>query len=175
MMPQDLVDYLHTMISPGDRVESCVVHIIHDPVAFDWASHADASAHGMIFDGGASTLSDIDHYVAEAYRILKPGAHLLLVAPDEEPTGHTGACEAEDAGFEVRDAILWAYGPHAGDKIHYTAKASRSEREEGLYDGHHTKNTPSYVIKADLAPVVVAEVKLRLLDAGLDPVLVAAL
>ena len=134
MMPQDLVDYLHTMISPGDRVESCVVHIIHDPVAFDWASHADASAHGMIFDSGASTLSDIDHYVAEAYRILKPGAHLLLVAPDEEPTGHTGACEAEDAGFEVRDAILWAYGPHAGDKIHYTAKASRSEREEGLYD-----------------------------------------
>jgi hypothetical protein len=173
MMPQELVEYLHTMISPADRVESCVVHIVHDPVNFDWASQADASAHGMIFD--PSTLSNMDHYVAEAYRILKPGAHLLLVAPDEEPTGHTGACQAEDAGFEVRDAILWAYGEDAGGKIHYTAKASRSEREEGLYGGGSIIPEPSYVLKAGLSPETVAEIKARLLDEGIDPEIVAAL
>jgi len=57
-----------------------------------------------------------------------PGAHLLLIAPESEPTGHTGICRIEDAGFEIRDAILWV---RETGHFHYVPKASRSEREAG--------------------------------------------
>lgn len=132
MIPSDLTEYLETMISPGDRVENCTVHTITDPASFPWAETDSDSVHGLILTLPNTT--GVEEWVTQAHRVLKPGGHLMLIAPDEEPTGHTGACKAEDAGFEVRDAILWAYGPEAGNKMHYTAKASRSEREEGLYD-----------------------------------------
>ena len=61
-------------------------------------------------------------------RVLMPGGHLCLIAPDTQPTGHTGAIRLEDAGFEIRDAILWVRG--AG-RTHYVAKAARQEREAG--------------------------------------------
>lgn len=41
-------------------------------------------------------------------RVLKPGAH--LVAFGGTRTYHRLACAIEDAGFEIRDAIMWHYG-----------------------------------------------------------------
>jgi hypothetical protein len=61
-------------------------------------------------------------------KALKPGGHLLLIAPDQQPTGHTGACRVEDAGFEIRDSLLLVQGP---GKLHYVPKPARSEREAG--------------------------------------------
>ena len=177
-MPQDFADYLRTMISPEGRTLTtteggeCVYLHVTDPDDFPWEGPGDASVHGMTVE--ASSLAGQEAWVPEAFRILKPGAHLMLVAPDEEPTGHTGACVAEDAGFEVRDAILWVEGAGAGEYLHYTAKAARSEREEGLFGGS-TKHEPTYVLKAGLSPEIVAEVKARLLEGGVDPELVAAL
>ena len=40
-------------------------------------------------------------------RVLKPGAH--LVAFGGTRTYHRMACAIEDAGFEVRDCIMWVY------------------------------------------------------------------
>ena len=45
---------------------------------------------------------------AEVYRVLKPGAHLLAFGGTR--TYHRIACAIEDAGFEVRDCIMWLYG-----------------------------------------------------------------
>jgi site-specific DNA-methyltransferase (adenine-specific) len=45
---------------------------------------------------------------AAVYRVLKPGAH--LVAFGGTRTYHRMACAIEDAGFEVRDAVMWLYG-----------------------------------------------------------------
>lgn len=45
---------------------------------------------------------------AEVLRVMKPGAH--LVAFGGTRTYHRLACAIEDAGFEVRDAIMWHYG-----------------------------------------------------------------
>jgi site-specific DNA-methyltransferase (adenine-specific) len=42
------------------------------------------------------------------YRVLKPGAHLLAFGGTR--TYHRLVCAIEDAGFEVRDCIIWAYG-----------------------------------------------------------------
>jgi DNA modification methylase len=44
----------------------------------------------------------------EAYRILKPGGHLLSFGGSR--TYHRMACAIEDAGFEIRDQIMWIYG-----------------------------------------------------------------
>jgi DNA modification methylase len=44
----------------------------------------------------------------EAIRVLKPGGHLLSFAGSR--TYHRMAVNIEDAGFEIRDQIMWVYG-----------------------------------------------------------------
>ena len=44
----------------------------------------------------------------EAFRVLKPGGHLLAFFGSR--TYHRGAVQIEDAGFEIRDQIMWIYG-----------------------------------------------------------------
>lgn len=44
----------------------------------------------------------------ECLRVLKPGGHLLAFSGTR--TYHRMTCAIEDAGFEVRDFITWAYG-----------------------------------------------------------------
>lgn len=138
---RDLIEYLRTMITPpdenlpptpeGEPSKAVFLHV-EDPEAFDWSAYADQSVHAMVAASPAPSASS-EAWISEAYRVLKPGAHLLLVAPEDEVTGHTGACVAEDLGFEVRDAILLLTGDSVG-QFHYTAKSGRSEREAGLFD-----------------------------------------
>ncbi len=46
---------------------------------------------------------------AEAvWRVLKPGAHAVVCASPR--MGHRVTCGLEDAGFEIRDSLLWLYG-----------------------------------------------------------------
>jgi len=44
----------------------------------------------------------------ECLRVLKPGGHLLAFGGAR--TYHRMACAIEDAGFEIRDCIMWIYG-----------------------------------------------------------------
>ena len=44
----------------------------------------------------------------ECLRVLKPGAYLLSFGGTR--TYHRMACAIEDAGFEIRDTIMWVYG-----------------------------------------------------------------
>lgn len=44
----------------------------------------------------------------EVFRVLKPGAHLLAFFGSR--TYHRGVIPIEDAGFEIRDQIMWLYG-----------------------------------------------------------------
>jgi site-specific DNA-methyltransferase (adenine-specific) len=44
----------------------------------------------------------------ECMRVLKPGGHLLAFAGSR--TYHRMAIRVEDAGFEIRDQIMWVYG-----------------------------------------------------------------
>jgi hypothetical protein len=45
---------------------------------------------------------------AEALRVLKPGGHLAAFSASR--TYHRMACAIEDAGFEMRDSLMWLYG-----------------------------------------------------------------
>lgn len=44
----------------------------------------------------------------ECLRVLKPGGHLLAFGGSR--TYHRLACAIEDAGFEIRDQVMWIYG-----------------------------------------------------------------
>jgi DNA modification methylase len=47
-------------------------------------------------------------WAAEAFRVLKPGGYLLAFGGAR--TYHRLAAGVEDAGFEIRDQIMWLYG-----------------------------------------------------------------
>ena len=47
-------------------------------------------------------------YWAEVLRVCKPGAHLLAFGGTR--TFHRLACAIEDAGWEIRDCLMWVYG-----------------------------------------------------------------
>jgi site-specific DNA-methyltransferase (adenine-specific) len=61
---------------------------------------------GMRWDGG-DVAQDATLW-AEALRVLKPGGYLLAFSGTR--TYHRMTCAIEDAGFEVRDQIGWAFG-----------------------------------------------------------------
>ena len=119
-IPTDLIDYLADMISPPDGPRAVYVESLNEWHGDMWDTD---SVSGLIVRGTPTKMQAEDFM-----RVLKPGAHLLVIAPDEEPTGHTGACMIEDEGFEIRDTILLAREAGA---LHYVPKAARSEREEG--------------------------------------------
>lgn len=69
-------------------------------------------------------------YWSEAIRIAKPGSH--LVAFGGTRTYHRLATAIEDAGWEVRDCFVWAYGqgfPKSHDVSKGIDKAAGAERE----------------------------------------------
>jgi len=67
----------------------------------------------------------------EVYRVLKPGAHILVFGGTR--TYHRMVCAVEDAGFECRDMINWVYGsgfPKSLDIAKSLDKINGKEREE---------------------------------------------
>jgi DNA modification methylase len=66
----------------------------------------------------------------ECLRVLKPGGHMLAFSGSR--TYHRMACAIEDAGFEIRDQIMWIYGsgfPKSLDVSKAFDKAAGIERE----------------------------------------------
>jgi site-specific DNA-methyltransferase (adenine-specific) len=66
----------------------------------------------------------------ECLRVLKPGGHLLAFGGSR--TYHRLACAVEDAGFEIRDQIMWLYGsgfPKSLDVSKAIDKAAGAERK----------------------------------------------
>lgn len=74
----------------------------------------------------------------EVLRVLKPGGHVLAFFGSR--TYHRGVVQIEDAGFEIRDQIMWLYGsgfPKSYDvgqcieKLQTTGKTRRPDRNLG--------------------------------------------
>jgi site-specific DNA-methyltransferase (adenine-specific) len=67
---------------------------------------------------------------AEALRVAKPGCHLLAFGGTR--TFHRLAVAIEDAGWEIRDCVMWVYGsgfPKSHDVSKAIDKAAGAERE----------------------------------------------
>ena len=67
----------------------------------------------------------------QAFRVLKPGGHLLAFSGSR--TYHRMTCAIEDAGFDIRDQIMWVYGsgfPKSLDVSKAIAKAGGTSPAE---------------------------------------------
>ena len=67
---------------------------------------------------------------AEALRVAKPGCHILAAGGSR--TYHRLAVAIEDAGWEIRDCVMWIYGsgfPKSHDVSKAIDKAAGAERE----------------------------------------------
>ncbi len=67
---------------------------------------ASAGFMGQEWDGGDITFDPTTW--SHMLRVLKPGGHLLAFSGSR--TYHRMAVAVEDAGFEIRDQVLWLYG-----------------------------------------------------------------
>lgn len=84
--------------------------------------------NGALWDGGVPGVEVWE----QCLRILKPGGHLLSFAGAR--TYHRMAVNIEDAGFEIRDQLMWVYStgyPKSRD-IAKTLDARRFDREDVL-------------------------------------------
>jgi site-specific DNA-methyltransferase (adenine-specific) len=100
--------------------------------------HKAAGFMGKQWDGG--DIAFRPELWAEVLRVLKPGAH--FVAFSGSRTYHRMACAIEDAGFEIRDQIMWLYGsgfPKSHDVGKGFDKAAGAEREVVGVDQHAAK------------------------------------
>lgn len=68
----------------------------------------------------------------EALRVLKPGGHLLAFSGSR--TYHRMTCAIEDAGFEIRDQIMWVYG----------SGFPKSKNLDGDWQGYGTALKPAH-------------------------------
>ena len=87
----------------------------------------------------------------EALRVLKPGGYLLSFAGSR--TYHRMAVNIEDAGFEIRDQIMWIYGsgfPKSHNISKAIDKAAPVTPEAKQWDGWGTALKPAH------EPIVVA-------------------
>jgi len=78
----------------------------------------------------------------QALRVLKPGGHLLAFSGSR--TYHRMACAIEDAGFDVRDQIMWLYGsgfPKSLDVSKAIDRAAGAEREVVAKSSRHGGGT----------------------------------
>jgi site-specific DNA-methyltransferase (adenine-specific) len=83
----------------------------------------------------------------EVMRVLKPGGHLLAFSGSR--TYHRMAVAIEDAGFEIRDQIMWIYGsgfPKSHDVSKGIDKQAGAEREVvgETIKGAQTESTGRY-------------------------------
>ena len=81
----------------------------------------------------------------ECYRVLKPGGYLLSFGSSR--TYHRMAVKVEDAGFEIRDQIMWVYGS-GFPKSHNIGKAvdkiNGTQREVIGKNPNHRKSSALY-------------------------------
>jgi site-specific DNA-methyltransferase (adenine-specific) len=73
-----------------------------------------------------------EEWAREAFRVLKPGGHLLSFSSAR--TYHRMVSGIEDAGFEIRDQLLWLYG----------SGFPKSRNLDGVHEGWGTALKPAH-------------------------------
>ena len=82
----------------------------------------------------------------DALRVLKPGGHLLAFGGSR--TYHRLACAVEDAGFEIRDQIMWIYGSGFPKSLDVSKAIDKMAGAKRKIVGSK-KDLPGYSLKPD--------------------------
>jgi DNA modification methylase len=106
-------------------------NILHDTPAFGIRHrNHDEKNVGRLTEERRAMQAWHETWAREVYRVLKPGAHLLAFSGTR--TSHRMVCAIEDAGFEIRDCLMWLYGsgfPKSLDVSKALDKAAGAERK----------------------------------------------
>lgn len=96
-------------------------------------------------------------WTTECLRVLKPGGH--LVAFGGTRTWHRLATAAEEAGFEIRDSLVWLYGTGFPKSLDLTAalerNVSRDQPTRSALDATHWQGWGT-ALKPAQEPIVLA-------------------
>jgi DNA modification methylase len=110
------------------------------------------NGNGASYGADAHVMQSLQNWhfawASEALRVLKPGGYLLAFGGSR--TYHRLACAVEDAGFEIRDQIMWIYGsgfPKSLDVSKAIDKMAGAKRAEGS-EGKHTSRRPREAVSA---------------------------
>ena len=84
-------------------------------------------ASRVTYVAGAAMQAWHEQWAREAYRVLKPGGHMLAFGGTR--TSHRMVCAIEDAGFEIRDSVVYMYGSGFPKSLNVSkALAERTQR-----------------------------------------------
>lgn len=92
----------------------------------------------------------------ECLRVLKPGGHLLAFSHSR--TSHRQTSAIENAGFEIRDTIMWLYGS-GFPKSHNVGKATGKEEWNGWGTALKPAHEPVVMARKPLEGTVVENVE----------------
>jgi site-specific DNA-methyltransferase (adenine-specific) len=128
---------------PDNSIDSVVTD---PPYALTPSKGAKAGFMGKLWDAEVPSVE----FWQEVYRVLKPGGHILSFGGTR--TYHRMVVNIEDAGFEIRDQIMWIYGS-GFPKSHNIGKAvdkiegNKREVVRTKTGGAYSSNTNNVGIK----------------------------
>lgn len=112
-----------------------------------------------------------ESWAKEALRVLKPGGYLLSFGGTR--TYHRMTCGIEDAGFEIRDCIMWLYSTGFPKSLNVKKQLEKVYKGGNTSINHNGKQETEYNLRplseTDLQETINAEDKQReVLQSGLS-------
>ena len=151
----DCIEEMHKLIDDGVQVDSVVTdppyHLTSIVDRFGKKGSAkpkdkdglynriDKGFMGQEWDGGDIAFQQETWELA--YKLLKPGGHLLAFSASRNY--HRMAVAIEDAGFDIRDQIIWLYGS-GFPKSHNIGKDIDKKQGNSEWEGWGTALKPAH-------------------------------
>jgi DNA modification methylase len=86
-------------------------------------------------------------WATECLRVLKPGGHLLAFGGTR--TSHRLVCAIEDAGFEIRDSLVWLYGSGFPKSLNVSKAIDKAAGAERAVVGTHLRGRHAWKLARD--------------------------
>ena len=125
----DCIEQMQKLIDEGVQVES----VVTDPPYELGFMGKSWDASGIAFDKKTWEL---------AFQLLKPGSYLLAFSASRNY--HRMAVAVEDAGFEIRDQIMWIYGSGFPKSLNIGMGVDKKQGNERVTVGERTRNVKPF-------------------------------
>ena len=108
--------------------------------------HDKGFSHGIRFSRGLVEMQEFqkwcESWAKEAFRVLKPGGYILAFGGSR--TYHRLAGGIEDAGFEIRDQIMWVYGSGFPKSMNISLSMDKKGIDSSKWKGWGTALKPAH-------------------------------